>query len=488
MIADTLGFLVQGRFESASIPPATPDPFLPPPPPFRSRYGLFPSLIPLPFLAVAWPFRRVLGAAAVDASVSLTWTAGSVLASLAFLRLARALRSSASPLWLPGFLGGTFLWTYVADSYIEPWAAAGLALSAAEILSPGESSPARAAFAAAAGAVFAFWLRPVAWVLAPVLVLAALLQWKARPDGARRSTWLVSWLGLGLAAAATLNWIRHSSPLDFGHGFVGQIPFLHAPLVGLLYSTIHPGRGVVFYAPVVLAAFLAARRLGGAALALCLGAPLVLVLVSARWFVWHGGSAWGPRFLIPVLPLLVAPAVLAPRRLVAALLAVGTLVNFTGVVVAAGAYQSYAERLIPPPGVTWPGPGGDRVSEVAILTPLYGHAWLLVSTFLPDRLPAPWLSRGARETMPHPSAAACLSPWLVRRALGLPPLSPVVPRLLTRTAVAYAYRGRPEQAVRFAREALLLDPLQAEAREILAPRGIASPQPPGFASTPRSVP
>lgn len=51
MMADTLGFLVQGRFESASIPPASPDPYLPPPLPFRSRFGLIPSLVSLPFLA-----------------------------------------------------------------------------------------------------------------------------------------------------------------------------------------------------------------------------------------------------------------------------------------------------------------------------------------------------------------------------------------------------------------------------------------------------
>jgi hypothetical protein len=468
MISDTLGFLVQGRFESASIPPATPDPFLPPPPAFRSRYGLVPSLVPLPFLAVAWPFRRALGAAWVDASASLTWAAGAILASLAFLRLARALRSSASSLWVPGFLGGTFLWAYVADSYIEPWAAAGLAFSAAEILSPKDRSAVRAASAAAAGAIFAFWLRPVAWVLAPVLFLAALLRWKACPDGARRSVWLLSWLGLGLAATTTLNWIRNGSPLDFGHGFVGQIPFVHAPLVGLLESTLLPGRGVVLYAPVVFAAFLAVRRLGGAARVLCLVAPILLVLVSARWFVWHGGSAWGPRFLIPVLPLLAAPAVLAPRRLVAVLLAVGALVNFPGVVVAAGAYQSYAERLIPPPDIAWPAPGGDRVSEVAILTPLYGHAWLLANALSPGALPAPWLSRGARETMPPPGPAECLSPWLVRRAIGLPPVSPILPRLIVRSAAGYLMRGYPAQAALFARAALSLEPRSEDASRLLA--------------------
>ena len=110
MMADTLGFLVQGRFESATIPPSgPPDPYVPPVPAFRSRYGILPSLVPLPFVGTAWPFRRTLGAAGVDACASLTWAAGAVLAALAFFRLARELRPDASPLWVPAFLGGTYL-------------------------------------------------------------------------------------------------------------------------------------------------------------------------------------------------------------------------------------------------------------------------------------------------------------------------------------------------------------------------------------------
>ncbi len=468
MMADALGFLVQGRFESASVPAASPDPYLPSHPPFRSRYGVVPSLVPLPFLALTWPFRQRLGPAVVDAAASLTWAAGSVLASLAFLRLARALRPDTSPLWAPAFLGGTFLWAYVADSYIEPWAAAGLAFSAAELLSGRMRPPAGAALRAASGAAVAFSLRPVAWVLAPVLVLAGLLRWKTEPGGRRRSLWFLAFLGLGLAAAAMLNWVRNGSPWDFGHGFVGQIPFVHGPLTGLLRTTVLPGRGVVFYAPVVLAAFLAVNRLPGPARVLCFGAPVVLLLVSARWFVWHGGSSWGPRFLLPVLPLLVAPAVLAPRRLAALLLALGAVVNLPGVVVAAGAYQTYAERLIPPPGTRWPAPGGDRVSEVAILTPLYGHPWLLVGAFLPGRLPAPWLLRGARESVPPPTGPECLSPWLVRRALGLPPVSPILPRLLVQSATGYLLRGRPAESARFAEAALSLEPGDRDAARVLA--------------------
>jgi hypothetical protein len=467
MMSDTLGFLVQGRFESATLPPTSPDPFLPPAPPFRSRYGLFASLLPLPFLGVAWPFQQYLGAAGVDAAASLTWAAGALLAALAFLRLARTLQPGASPLWAPAFLGGTYLWTYVADSYVEPWAAAGLAFSAALLLEEPCRDAARGALAASLAATLSFWLRPVAWILAPVLVLAALLRWRDREDGARRALWLLAGLGAGLAAVMALNRALHGSPFDFGHGFSGEMPFVHGPLEALARTYLLPGRGVVFYAPVVLAALFAARRLPIPARVLCLVAPLVLVAVSARWFVWHGGSCWGPRFLIPVLPLLVAPAVLAPKRLAAALLAVGAVVNLPGVLVAAGAWQAYAERLTAPPAAGWPRLGGDRVSEITALSPLYGHAWLLGELAAPGRLPAPWLQKGVRETTPRPKAAEMVSPWIVRRALGLSPVPPFLPRLLLRSALAYYQRGRPAEAVLFASAAFELDPQNADAVRLL---------------------
>ena len=224
---------------------------------------------------------------------------------------------------------------------MEPFAAAGLAFAGAQILSKGDRSPARAALAVAAGCLSAYLLRPFDWITAPAFVLAALLAWKGSPEGGRRGAWLLVWLVSGLALHGVLNQLRNGSLTDFGYGFTGRLPFVHPLLSGLVGSAVHPGRGLFLYAPIVLAALLAAPRLGWPARLLCFGVPLELVLVSARWYGWHGGSCWGPRYLVPILPLLVAPAVLAP---------------------------------------------------------LYGHPWLLANSLAGRRLSAPWLARGARET------------------------------------------------------------------------------------------
>ena len=116
---------------------------------------------------------------------------------------------------------------------------------------------------------------------------------------------------------------------------------------------------------------------------------------------------------------------------------------------------------------------GQLTNDVASLTPLYGHPWLLASALGKGLLPAPWLAQGARETMPPPGIRDFLSPLLLRFALGLPPVSPLTPRLLSRTAVAYAIRGRPREARRFADEALVLDPTDEQARDVLrtTPKG-----------------
>jgi hypothetical protein len=461
VVSVAMGFFVTGRFEAAMLPTAD----LLPIPPLHSHYGLFPSLLPVPFLAVAWPVRHGLGASGVDGAVALTWVAGALLCALSFGRLARLLRPGASPLWGPAFLAGTFLWPYAADSFFDPYAGALFALAASRLLG-GEEPRRRDLAVAGLSWAAACWLRPILWVTAPVLLLAGLWRVRTRPDAGRLGLVLAAGLGAGLGIALGVNWIYQGSPLHFGYVLSPDLPFRSSLGHGLLGLTLGPGRGLVFFAPLAFAAVLAWRRLSGAARILAFGTPCVLALVIARWFVWNGGSCWGPRYLLAALPLLAAPAVLAPRVLRRGAVALGIALNVSGVLVAPGSFIGYAESLTPPAGAAWPTPGPDRVSDVASLTPLYGHPWLLARA-AGIRLPAPWLAEGARETLPPPGARDVLSPLFLRATLGLPPVPPLTPRLLSRTAVAYALRGRPEEARRFAEEALVLDPRDAQAREVL---------------------
>jgi len=434
-----------------------------------SKYGLFPSLLPLPFAAAAWPVRGALGGRGVDAVVSLTWAAGAGLAALAFLSLVRRLRPSASPLWGPAFLAGTFLWPYAAESFVEPWAGAALGFAAAKLLDDPAVSP-RGPWAAGALWAGACLLKPVLWLTVPVAFLAVLLG----KDGPRARLRAFAAFTLpvagGLALGLAVNLVRQGSLLETGYGDeAGR--FTTVLLDGLRGLLASPGRSVFLFAPVTLGALFVLRRLTLPARVLLAGVPLVHLLVVARWWGWNGGSAWGPRLLLPVLPLLAAPAALLPAASAGALLGLGMLVNLPGVVVTPGAWISWVET-IRPPVQGWPPKGSERVSDVPCLAPVTGHLWLLARGAGRD-LSLPCSSFGSAVAARVPSPAEAVSPLLLRALAGLPPPGPTIPRILVRAASGHAARGEDERARAMAGEAARLAPDDPAVRAVL---GVSPPR------------
>ena len=72
------------------------------------------------------------------------------------------------------------------------------------------------------------------------------------------------------------------------------------------------GEGDPLVLPCALAVACSARGLSGGATAparwrFSRRAPLWLLLIS-RYYQWYGGGSWGPRFLVPLLPLWILPA------------------------------------------------------------------------------------------------------------------------------------------------------------------------------------
>lgn len=109
------------------------------------------------------------------------------------------------------------------------------------------------------------------------------------------------------------NWARFGSPLASGYQFGSGEAFDRPPLVGLFGLFLSPFRGLFWYSPVLLLCIpggllLWRTKRGIAALILLL--VVAQAGVYAAWWSWHGGIVWGPRFLLPVIPLLVV--LLAP--------------------------------------------------------------------------------------------------------------------------------------------------------------------------------
>jgi hypothetical protein len=119
-------------------------------------------------------------------------------------------------------------------------------------------------------------------------------------------------LVIGLALVA-FNLQRYGSALDTG--YLPNETFSGVWWQGVVGQLVSPGRGLFLYCPVLLLslggmpAFV--RRCRPEALA-GLGVILIHLLLYGKWFMWHGGYAWGPRFMIPTLPfwaMFLAPVV-----------------------------------------------------------------------------------------------------------------------------------------------------------------------------------
>ena len=116
--------------------------------------------------------------------------------------------------------------------------------------------------------------------------------------------------GAPLAAVAALSVVynvsRYGSPL--ATGYLPEESFSGDWLQGVVGLLVSPGRGLFLYAPLLLLALPAApaflRRHRSDAL-LAWGVVLAHLFLYGKWFMWHGGYAWGPRFMIPTLPFLV---------------------------------------------------------------------------------------------------------------------------------------------------------------------------------------
>jgi hypothetical protein len=108
-------------------------------------------------------------------------------------------------------------------------------------------------------------------------------------------------------ALAAYNVARYGDPLQTG--YLPQESFSAIWWEGILGLLISPGRGLFLYNPVLLGVFIAipaALRQAREEALLAVSIFVAHVLLYGKWFMWHGGYAWGPRFLLPTLPFLVA--------------------------------------------------------------------------------------------------------------------------------------------------------------------------------------
>lgn len=159
------------------------------------------------------------------------------------------------------------------------------------------------------------------------------------------AAWAVPVL-VALAVTGWYNAIRFSGAFDSGHGGDPNTRFTGAIATGLAGWSVSPGKAVVLFAPPVALAALGWRRVRRRrplAVGVAVGAAVPWLVFHAGLANWEGDQAFGPRFVVPVLGLLLLPLgagleVVRERRLAtaaAAVVALGVVVQLVGVLVSA---------------------------------------------------------------------------------------------------------------------------------------------------------
>jgi hypothetical protein len=196
----------------------------------------------------------------------------------------------------------------------------------------------------AAGAAIA--TKPYAVVVLAAIAIVLWPPFKALDWRQRRELALAICLPVlaWIAAIAWYNWVRFGSPTD--SGYHESLLTLTAPfnVLGLLFS---PGKGLIFYSPLVVLGALGLPKLWRQDRSLAL-ALLVLLLgltcIAGSTTFW-GDEVWGPRYIVPTAWALLVPiawwADTAVRRKV--LVGVASLGVLVQIVAVSAQYAHYVD-------------------------------------------------------------------------------------------------------------------------------------------------
>jgi hypothetical protein len=315
---------------------------------------------------------------------------------------------------------GTLLLPYAATGFSEPGVALGIALGLLGIQS-------RRPALIGAGAGLALLMRPDSAVLVvPILGLAA---WLAGGRSWRAAVGFAAGVLPALVVTSAYDAVRFGAPWRTGYG--GQ-PFNHPLPAGLYGLLLSPAAGLLLYVPllpVALAGLPAAWRRAPVLTGTSVALLAVRLPFYATWWGWSAYWAWGPRYLVPAMPVLAVGLLevfrrwsrlrLRARAPALALLALSAAVQLVGASVSYERAAMFTALLRAHPPVAGPGFLADasRPSTEAVFDRV-DFDWSLFP--IPDEardlahgryLASRWLA----PTVRYPAVAALL----VAAALGL---------------------------------------------------------------------
>jgi len=302
-----------------------------------------PSLVGVP---VYWVARRALGAAGMKFRRAVYWALrttnffvnavpSALLGALLYLFLAQLGLSSGLRIWVSLAYGfGTLALPYSTALFGHQFAAVCVGAAFMLLWHQRHGWSAMRAGAAGAlaglGAISDLMALVTAFFLGFYAMCLAVGRARIEPAGARRETGRVAVFalvaGLVLCIQLGANWASFGGPFELpqGHhatlgphheaGFLG----IGRPKLDALYQlTFGPYRGLFLGSPLLLLALPGLFLLGRQrrAEAIIIGAAWIAVLlIHSGYTDWPAGTAYGPRYQIAVIPLLMIGAAEAAKR------------------------------------------------------------------------------------------------------------------------------------------------------------------------------
>jgi hypothetical protein len=304
------------------------DPFFHIQQPF-SNYGLGVSLALIPLFSIGWLLFHD-GTRLIVLFDPLV-TAGTVVAlSRLLLALGATYRRSVALSLLFAF--GSLAWFYSGQLFSEPLTALALTLAVLWSLRYRHSGRRKWLVASGAAVAVSVLARPDSILLVALPLTAYIAFVVVRRHGWRwpAAVDLMAYgscAGVGLVADLWYNWLRYGNPVNNGYPIEFSTPLLQG-LYGLLFS---PGAGLFVFVPFLLLSSFGARgffQKWRPEAALTLAIVGGRILFYAGWWGWDGGGgSWGPRYLLPIVPMLAVFLLFLPNTYLmrVALVAAGAL-------------------------------------------------------------------------------------------------------------------------------------------------------------------
>jgi hypothetical protein len=210
----------------------------------------------------------------------------------------------------------TPFWVYSRDLFGEPLFALSLLGTFYFLAAPDKpATPRRAALAGVFSSIGVL----TRMSFAPVVAIFALYLVFSPGKRGERSDLALKYILFslpGLVVVGVLNWVRFESVFASGYHTAFDKGFSVPLLEGVVYNLFRPYRSIFLYAPPVIVSFFGiahfARRFRTRLVLIALIVVYMFVLYS-KWWAWHGGWCWGPRFYLPIVPLVMLPGLVYIR-------------------------------------------------------------------------------------------------------------------------------------------------------------------------------